>query len=150
MQIEDYVGIYAGFVSTALLIWEIYKYSTDRKSRMLVTGSFREQAEVYVGGRSGEWQRFFWIEVTNRGNYTRHILKPGFESDILQGERYHSLVDIHDKNKYPYALGPGELYQYYFRADSFDDLKAKGIARIRILVSDTVGKKYYSNWITIK
>jgi len=149
VKIEDYIGIYAAFVSTFLLIWEVYKHITDKKSRMLVTGSFRHQANVYYGGGVGEVELFFWIEVINRGNYQKLIQKPGFESNIRNGEKFHSLLDLHDKNKYPYPLGPGEVYNYYFKADSFDHFKKQGVRKVRIVVNDTTGKKYHSRWIKI-
>jgi len=87
--------------------------------------------------------------VTNRGNYPRFIHKPGFESDVKSGNRYFSLIDINDEKKYPFPLSPGEVYSYFFEAEGFSEVKAKGATKIKISVNDTNGKKFFSKWIEI-
>lgn len=149
LKFEDYLGIYAAIISSILLLWELFKYFHDKRSKMLVTGSIRDSLPIDHYGRPMEWQKNFFIEVTNRGNYSRFIHKPSFESDVKKGNKFFSVIDLHDKKKYPYPLSPGEVYSYYFEVDGFAKAKEQGASKIRISVYDTNGKKYYSNWIDI-
>jgi len=96
-----------------------------------------------------DWRKYFFIEVTNRGNYPRFIHKPGFKSDLKEPGNYISLIDIHEQKKYPYPLSPGEVYTYFFDVDHLGEAKEKGATKIRISVNDTNGKRYYSPWIKI-
>lgn len=149
LKLEDYLGIYAAIISSILLLWELFKYFNDKRSKMFITGGIRDSLPIDGYGRPMEWRKFFFIEVTNRGNYPRFIHKPGFESDIKDGNKYFSVIDMDDKKKYPYPLSPGEVYSYFFDVEGLDEVKAKGASKIKISVNDTNGKRYYSNWINI-
>ena len=148
-KIEDYLGIYAAIISSVLLLWELFKYFHDKQSKMLVTGGIGGSLPIDGYGRPMAWQKSFFIDVTNRGNYSRFIHKPFLESNIKNGNKYFSVIDMVDKKKYPYSLSPGEVYSYFFDFDDLAEVKAKGVTKIRISVNDTNGKRYYSKWIEI-
>jgi hypothetical protein len=149
LNLEGYLGIYAAIISSILLLWELLKYFHDKRSKMLVTGGIRDSLPIDHYGRPMGWRKYFFVEVTNRGNYPRFIHKPGFESNVKHDNKYFSVIDISDNKKYPYPLSPGEVYSYCFETDDFPDVRAKGGTKIRIGVNDTNGKRYYSKWIEI-
>jgi hypothetical protein len=148
MNIENLISVYAALLSSILLIWELFKYFHDRRSKMMVKGRLADSLPIDHMGRPMKWTKYFFIEVINRGNYPRYIYKPGLIGN-KKDNKYLSMLDINEAKKYPYLLSPGEVYTYHFEYSELSEALEKGITKLRVHVTDTNGKTYRSKWINL-
>jgi len=62
LKFEDYLGIYAAIISSILLLWELFKYFHDKRSKMLVTGGVRDSLPIDHHGRPMNWRKYFLLK----------------------------------------------------------------------------------------
>lgn len=150
------VAIYAAVVATISLIWNIVVLIKKSKRILYLKTDFNLSFTNSVMGSSPVFG-LISIEMTNIGDSDINIKSTclnfcgkkitimGMEADSIECK------DLQNPNKYPKSLKKGDIFK--------DDMDTKGIIKsisdqlnekdkIRIIVRDTLGKKYKSKRFT--
>lgn len=148
MDIKLILSIYAGLLSTFVFLWRLYEFFDDKRGKIKVRLNLNHQALVYGNKTLGELEAFYVATITNVGKYRRHMEKPAFITNIpVDNQNYFSIINFEAELPYPYSLEPGQKFEYKIPAESIiSRIKPKGVTRIKIVVFDTYGKSYKSNW----
>jgi biopolymer transport protein ExbD len=78
------------------------------------------------------------------------IEQPIFMSNKkVDNQKYFNFLSFANVVKYPIALDSGEKFEYEVTNDVIEDLKEKGISKIKAVVRDMHGKSHYSKWYEI-
>ncbi len=151
MDYKFWISIYAAVISTIVFFWRLYEFYLDRRGKLKIITSCVSQLPIYGGNNVGEFEDFLVVTITNFSKNKRQIEIPRFKGDIkINGKQHFNFLDLNTKENYPIALDPGDkhLYKVHYNVIK-TDLKNHGITKIKAIVIDTYGKKYYSEWYKI-
>ncbi len=150
MDYKLIVSIYAAIISTVVLIWRLYEFYYDRKSRLEVKIRRNTKIPVSANLNFGESKMYLTTTIVNVGKPKRLIEQPIFMGNKkVDNQKYFNYLSFTNVAKYPIALDSGEKYEYEVANDVIEDLKAKGISKIRAVIRDTHGKSHYSKWFEL-
>lgn len=145
------VSIYAAVISTVVFVWRLYEFYDDKKGKIKVRLHVITQIPFDMNNKLGTSERFLVATITNLSKYKRLIERPGLKSNIqIDGKSNFSFINFEDRTKYPFALEPGEKFEYKMLLDGIDkNFKKKGTTKLKSVVSDTHNKVYYSKWFKL-
>ncbi len=150
MDYKLIVSIYAAVISTVVFFWRLYEFYSDRKSKLNI--KIRQNTKIPVSNnlKFGESQMYLTTTIINIGKPKRMIEQPIFMSNKkVDNQKYFNFLSFDNVIKYPIALDSGEKFEYEVTNDVIEDLKVKGITKIKAVVRDTHGKSHYSKWYEI-
>lgn len=144
------VAIYAAIVSTVVFIWRLYEYYDEKKGKIAISLKRSSQALVYANNQVGDWEQFVVATIVNRGKHKRQIERSMVKvSPLVDGQDTLSVIVFNSPN-FPLGLDPGEKFEYKIPTEALDEnLKSKGVRRVKCRVDDTHGSSYYSTWFNI-
>jgi hypothetical protein len=144
------LSIYAAVISTIVFVWRLYEFYYDRKSKLSVRITQNTKIPVSNNLKFGESQMYLTTTIINIGKPRRMIEEPIFLSNKkVNNQKYFNFLSFSNVVKYPIALASGEKYEYEVTNNVIEDLKVKGITKIKAVVMDTHGKSHYSKWYEI-
>ena len=150
MEYKLIVSIYAAVVSTIVFIWRLYEFYVDRRTKFNITLKRNTQIPVCANYKFGESQTFLTTTIINIGKPKRHIEQPIFKANKkVDGQEFFNFLSFENVIKYPVTLDSGEKFEYEVTNDVIEELKTKGITKIKAIVRDTHGKSYESKWFEI-
>jgi hypothetical protein len=150
MDYKLIVSIYAAVISTVVFVWRLYEFYSDRKSKLNIKITKITKTPVSNNLKFGESQTYLTTTIINIGKPKRMIEQPIFmSSKIVDNQKYFNFLSFANVVKYPIALDCGEKFEYEVTNDVIEDLKEKGITKIKAVVRDTHGKGHYSKWYEI-
>jgi len=170
--LKDIAIIYASVISTVSLIWNIYSETQKRKRKLnveLTTHIFIELEPLTPLVKIP----IIRLTITNTGSIPIYIERPSFKlrfgkSKDLKSKYFQIIPDpalygikatlFEGQNfKYPLKIEPGERKVIDFDALSLlerlrenFEIRWKRLNGIRVIVQDTYGKKFSSNFISLK
>ena len=150
MDYKLIVSIYAGIISTIVFIWRLYEFYYDRRSKLDV--KIRQNTKIPVSSnlKFGESQMYLTTTIINVGKPKRLIEQPTFMSDKkVDNQKHFNFISFTNIVKYPVTLNSGEKHEYEVTDDVIEELKTKGVSKIKAIIRDTHGKSYYSKWFEI-
>lgn len=149
MTTSDLISYYGAVLATVVFIWQIFQYIDERKGKLSITASIRTMMPVYANRQTGEAEPFLNAAITNREKNIRFINRPGLILDAkYENGKFLSLIDFESRINFPVELPPGKLYDHTVPLENGHTvLKKNGVRKILVLVEDTHGKKYRSNWL---
>jgi len=150
MDYKLIVAIYAAIVSTIVFIWRLYEFYVDRKSKFNIKINRVTKIPVSAKYKLAESQTFLTTTIINVGKPKRHIEQPNFKADKkVDGQKYFNFLSFDNVKKYPITLDSGEKFVYDVTNDVTEELKTKGVFKIKAIVTDTHGKSYESKWFKL-
>lgn len=150
MDYKLIVSLYAATISTIVLIWRLYEFYYDRRGKLNVKIKRNTKIPVSAGLHFGDSQMYLTTTIINVGKTKRLIEQPGFMADKkVDNQKYFNFLSFTNVIKYPISLDSGEKFEYEVTIDVIEDLKKKGITKIKAFIRDTHGKSYYSKWFEI-
>jgi hypothetical protein len=150
MDYKLIVAIYAAIVSTIVFIWRLYEFYVDRKTKFNIKINRVTKIPVSANFKLAESQTFLTTTIINVGKPKRHIEQPFFKADKkIDGQNPFSFLSFNNVIKYPVTLDSGEKFVYDVTNDVTEELKRKGVLKIKAIVRDTHGKSYESKWFEI-
>ena len=153
------VAVYAAVIGTTGLGWNIARSVIQSRSKVRVECVFNQSFESIPAIQyASDFLPVLTARITNIGKVDRSINNPaiqftkrftrlGVETDTLEA------VSLRKQQiQFPLRLRPGDVFKKDMNADSLysnihNDIPDK--EKFRILVSDTIGKKYYSAWHSV-
>jgi hypothetical protein len=88
--------------------------------------------------------------IINVGKTKRLIEQPSFISNVKIDKKEHfNFLSLSNIINYPIALECGEKFEYEVPHETIEELKEKGILKIKVIIRDTYGKSHYSSWFKI-
>ncbi len=150
MDFKLIVSIYAAVISTVVFVWRLYEFYFDRKSKLSVIIRQNTKIPVSSNFKIGESQMYLTTTIINIGKQKRMIEQPNLLSNIkVDDKKYFNFLSFDNVVEYPIALDSGGKFEYEVNNDVIEDLKAKGITKIKAMIRDTHGKSHYSKWYKI-
>jgi hypothetical protein len=150
MDYKFLISIYAATISTLVFIWRIYEFYHDRRGKLNIKIKKNTKIPVSANLKFGESQMYLTTTIINIGKTKRLIEQPSFVSNIkVKNQEHFNFISFTNVVKYPISLESGEKYEYEVTNDVIEELKAKGISKIKAVVRDTHGKSHYSKWFII-
>lgn len=150
MDYNFLISIYAATISTFVFIWRIYEFYHDRIGKLNIKIKQNTKIPVSANFKFGESQMYLTTTIINIGKTKRLIEQPSFVSNIKIDNKVHfNFISFTNVNKYPIALESGEKYEYEVTNDVIEELKTKGVSKIKAVIRDTHGKSHYSKWFVI-
>jgi hypothetical protein len=145
------LAIYGSVVATFTAIWRIFEFWHDRRGRIKIEFSKIMKAPVNVTFDVLQPQAFLKIVIVNKGKNKRVIRRPEFEIDKeYQGTNKIYYQDFYKASKFPQSLDSMQESVIELEAKPLLEIARLGGAnQITVVISDTVGKVYKSNPITI-
>jgi hypothetical protein len=150
MDYKLIVSIYAAIISTIVLIWRLYEFYYDRRGKFTVKMK-RNTKFTYIGNSlSGDGQNYLTTVIINVGKTKRLIEQPSFIGNVkVENKKYFNFLSITNIIKYPLTLDSGEKFEYEVPYETIEELKEKGITKVKAIIRDTHGKSHYSSWYKI-
>jgi len=150
MDYKLIVSIYAAIISTIVLIWRLYEFYYDRRGKFTVKIK-RNTKFTYIGiSLAGDGQNYLTTVITNVGKTKRLIEQPSFIGNVKVEKKEHiNFLSFTNIIKYPMTLDSGEKFEYDVPYETIDELKEKGITKVKAIIRDTHGKSHYSSWFKI-
>ncbi len=150
MDYKLIVSIYAAIISTIVLIWRLYEFYYDRRGKFTVKIK-RNTKFTYIGNSlSGEGQSYLTTVIINVGKTKRLIEQPSFIGNVkVENKKHFNFLSITNIIKYPLILDSGEKFEYEVPYETIEELKEKGITKVKAIIRDTHGKSHYSSWYEI-
>jgi hypothetical protein len=143
---SDIIAIYAGIVSTLVGIIEGIRLYRETKSKLVVNFSIYSQIRRHSNGTVGDWELVLSLSIINHSLSERFIYRPGIM--VNKDKRSFSVILEDDNTKYPEKLTPGQSFDLSYSARTIKEAIEKVRAsKVRAYVADTLGNKYYSNWV---
>jgi hypothetical protein len=128
IEIKDIIATYAAFVSTLVLIWNIYNSLRD-KGKIKVSGFFGLMLEDYE-----QTQKILYYEFTNVGSKPIHLDRVATDlKREVEGAGHYIMV----APGLPKKLEPGERHQVVLHTFDSVDENTKSL-----YVIDSIGKKH--------
>lgn len=145
------VSIYAAVVSTAVALWRVYEFWDDKRGKIKVHLNTSTIFPVYQNRSLGDASFVYDITIINRSKHKRHIENPGFVIDKSNnGKKELWVADFNSTTNFPYSIESGEKYNHKWPYDGIrSEALNAGATKFRVIVRDTHGKKYLSNWVNI-
>lgn len=138
------IAIYAAIVSTIALAWRIYEFYFDKKGKLKIGYEF--YPNFLIG--DCKFTAIYEFTIVNIATRKRIINSVCHEYNTLKGGLY---SPIYQHLKCPVALEFGENTKYEIDYADFDNLMEESKAtKIRIIVTDSVGKTYKSKWVKVE
>ena len=150
MDYKLIVSIYAAVISTVVLVWRLYEFYYDRKSKLNIR--IRQNTKIPVSSnlKFGESQMYLTTTIINIGKPKRMIEQPIFISNNkVDNQKHFNFISFTNVVNYPIPLDSGEKHVYEVTNDVIEDLRVKGVTKIKALIRDTHGKSHYSKWFEI-
>lgn len=145
-----WIAGYAAIVSTISLVWNIINSINQSKSKVEVSAYFRAEFDAILG--IGAISKTIWtltVDIVNHSKYKKYIEQPLLIfPEIVNGTNEFKVTDIRNIVKYPQELEPGQKFQTEIGMcesllNLINQIKNKN-KKVKVLVKDTHGKKYYS------
>ena len=150
MDYKLIVSIYAGIISTIVFIWRLYEFYYDRRGKLNIKIKRNTKIPVSANYKFGESQMYLTTTIINVGKPKRLIEQPTFMSNKkVDNQKHFNFLSFTNIIKYPITLASGEKHEYEVTDEVIDELKAKGISKIKAVIRDTHGKSHYSKWFKI-
>jgi hypothetical protein len=154
-NLMPWIAGYAAIISTAALGWNIITFIQQNKAKIKVsayiTASFQAIPDI---GTVSDTTWNLSIDIINQSKSKRYINRPliVLPKEINGSDRF-QCISFNNNTNYPVSLDPGEKHQYNMQLGEsllriIDNHKVKK-KKMRIVVSDTFGKNYYSNKVKI-
>lgn len=144
------VSVYAAIISTIVLIWRLYEFYYDRRGKLDVKIKRNTKIPVSYNLIFGETQMYMTTIIINVGKTKRLIEQPSFISNLKVNNKEHfNFINFTNIVNYPVALDSGEKFEYEVTIDVNEELKEKGVKKIKAIIRDTHGKNHYSKWFEI-
>lgn len=149
---EIILTIYAAIISTMALIWNIVLSVLEKRSRLKIIVEFKDSFTVSNDGKPIKGPRTLYIRIINRSKYIKYVsgvnIKLPYQTDT--GNMY----SLFKKNtQLPIALEAEKEYIYKFiltEENSVLLLKNYKVGKCRVIVIDTILKKYNSHRFSIE
>ena len=150
MDYKLLVSLYAAAISTIVLVWRLYEFYYDRRGKLSVKIKRNTKIPVSTNLKFGESQMFLTTTIINVGTTKRFIESPSFISNVkVNNQKHFNFLSFTNVVKYPFSLDSGEKFEYEVTIDVIEDLKEKGVTKIKAIIRDTQGKCHYSKWFKI-
>jgi hypothetical protein len=136
------IAIYAAFISTVALLWQIYTWGKNRYRLSLTVG----RQQVYPNGIDSSPSEKIVFRIVNIGREPTTLLSFGFECDRRRISEnptpitYEAYDGVGGKGK-PIVLHQGEWHEYRLQASALD------VGRLRAWAKDTKGNVFTSAWL---
>lgn len=144
---KDATAIYAAVVATAVALMNFQKYRRDIKNKLAVKFFIQSRAYNYTT-HIGEWFQMFAIEVVNHSIATKYITQPAFQVDNKSG--LFTAIKIVEPVTYPVKLESGQVWTLALDFDPImQTLKEAKSKKVRVIITDTLGKSFKSKWIKV-
>lgn len=151
----DVIALYAALISTVTLIWNISNAILEKLPRVSVQLSCNAKIPFIPGVAVGKPNNILTIKITNKSIFDIYIKRPGIKfQEKIDGHDCYYVTPLNESVTYPIHIKPRE--QYCTDIDLGSNilnllLKCKNQnGNIRIMVTDTTDKIFYSNKISIK
>jgi hypothetical protein len=146
------IALYAAVLSTMVLIWRLIEYYFEKAGRVKVVAFIRKMALLNKEHLQVSSYINIEIALTNFSKHNRLIEKPIIITDKTTDEQNkYSNLGFPKEIIFPLKLEPGEKHKLLVeKVHYYEELKRKGIKKIKISVTDTLNKTYKSKWILLK
>lgn len=145
MSAADIIGIYAAIVSSALLLWEIWKYKQEQRSKLRVVLSPYGWTEQEKGTAS----KNYLVDIFNLSKFPVSMDMVVLRFDIEKhAERF---AVLHEDNiPMPQTIQPAGRLCFHFPQTLLDSRKTLGATKVRAIVFGTNKKEFFkSEWINL-
>jgi len=150
MDYKLIVSIYAAIISTFVLIWRLYEFYYDRRGKLNVKIKSNTKVTYIGNSKSGNSQIYLTTTIINVGKTKRLIEQPSFISNVKIYNKVHfNFLSLTNIIKYPIALDCGEKFEYEVPYEALEEMKEKGVQKMKAIIRDTYGKSHYSSWFKI-
>jgi hypothetical protein len=154
-SLMPWIAGYAAIISTAALVWNIIIFTQQNKSKIKVSAYITASFEGIPGiGAVSETSWNLSIDIINHSKSKRYINRPliVLPKKIDANDRY-QCISLNNNINYPVSLEPGEKHQYHMKLGEhllqiIDNSKIRK-KKLRVVVSDTMNKEYFSNKLAI-
>jgi hypothetical protein len=138
------ISIYAAVISTFNLVWRIFEFYFDKKPRIKITCEF--YPNFIIG--PNQFTAIYQFTIVNISTKKRVINTIGHEYNTIKGVNHASFSQM---PKRPVPLEFGESLKYDVDYTDFDNTIEKSkVSKIRLIVTDSIGKEYKSKWIKVE
>ena len=150
MDFKLLVSIYAAIISTIVFIWRLYEFYYDRRGKFAINIKCNTKYEINANYKFGDSQMYLTTTIINIGKTKRLIEQPTFIGNTkINNKEHFNFLDFKNIIKYPITLDSGEKFEHEVPYNALEDLKEKGVSKIKAIIRDTHGKKHYSKWFEI-
>lgn len=151
---SNLIAIYGAALSTVILIWKLIENINANRGRIKVRLYTMNVALTYTT-HVGDFEEMLAFEITNKGKDERFISsEPGLEVRIPKQEN--KCLSLTSPNPlkpiaFPKQLVRGEKIDPFYNLKTvLASLQKSNANKIRGYVVDTLGKRYYSNWVKVQ
>jgi hypothetical protein len=150
MDYKLIVSVYAAIIATFVLIWRLYEFYYDRRGKFTVKIKINTKYTLIGNSKSSKIQMYLTTTIVNVGKTKRLIEQPSYKSNIKIDKKEHfNFLILSNFIKYPITLDCGDKFEYEVPFEAIEELKEKGILKIKAIIRDTYGKSHYSSWFKI-
>jgi len=153
-SLRNIATIYAAFVSTIALGWNILEAVLKNRGKIKLSLQFGSMQSLSITGEGGEQIPIINLTITNLSLNKRYIQKPRIvPSRKVNGFPEVVVIQLDDKTNYPCALEPGAQFERNYR---ILDLFAGHLGKLCdsdkfwFKTIDTMGKSYKSKKLRVK
>lgn len=158
----DVIAFYAATIASITLLWNIANAILEKMSRLKVTISIKIKMIGAPGiGIINDPSYVLSIIATNLSPYDLYISKPKIQGKgflpfprKIEGHSVFYITKLSgEAAQYPFHLKPREQFEtdIEIRGQFLETIKKyKRRDKLRIIITDTAGKKFYSNTIKIE
>lgn len=143
---EILLTIYASIISTIALVWNIVLALLEKWSRLKVSVEFRDSMTAGIDGKVIRGPTVCFIRIVNKGNQVKYV------SSIDLSLPYRTSTGnmfslMNPGTKFPVEILPQQEYVYRFRFRALPEIMLEKYkeGKCRIIVVDTIRKKYKSH-----
>jgi hypothetical protein len=146
------IAAYAALISSLVLIWRLIEFYLERSGRIKIKVGWITKIEQYSYGL-GEPKAFLNVKIINFSRNKRIIERPQIKIHPRfknSNDKIFSYINPFDSTAFPFTIEHGETMSIeYPLGEVHNSFKNKGIRKIKILVRDSLNKKYTSKWFEL-
>jgi hypothetical protein len=155
MELKEVMALYAAIISTAVFVWRLFEWADSKKGKLKIKHFLSAKQLVFGDNSFGQVSSHYVFSITNHGFNKRYISGFLFEADKkLDGDiSTFTLLDILKEYNKIDALEPGQNFKIEFPVLQFGILQLQQqyhIKKFRLEITDSLGKKYHSNWARLQ
>lgn len=149
MKNELILSIYASFVATLVLIWEILKFIIEKKSKIKVKLTYTVIPKLNLFDDKHFLKGYFEVTILNKGHSDIYIdNRYIFEKKTNKTLNFFPVYNFDPTLKFPIIIKPKQSIKENVDVNYVLGLVKEG-DDLRIYLTDSLDKKYYSNFLKI-
>lgn len=154
-NLMPWIASYAAIISTAALGWNIIIFIHQNRSKIKVSAYITASFQAIPGiGAVSDTTWNLSIDIINQSKSKRYINRPLIVlPKKINGKDRYQCISFNNSTNYPVSLESGEKHQYDMQLGEnlMEIINNQKISKkkLRIVVSDTINKEYYSNKVKI-